>query len=398
MDLQIEILENFWHLASTVGLVLLGVVFAIRLSKYFGLSSSRALLLYVWHTAFCLVYLVYVFGDGGDALTYYRASLSSELVFSLGTRAVVFITALFSSGLGLSVLGVFLVYNIFGYVGLLAVDGSLQRATMYRPKYVRYLATIVVFLPSISFWSAGLGKDSIAFLSVGLALWASQDPKRQRWLMTLAIGLMFVIRPHMAALLAIAFLFSVFVSSGASVLRRAIGAVLALVMALAVVPVGIEYSGLEAEEGVAGVVAYAEVRQGYNMHGGGGIDISDMSMAMRLFTYLFRPLPFEAHSIPALAASLDNVILFFIVLAGGWQLITKKNRTQLQGASFLWVYSLAAWVALSLTTANLGISVRQKWMFVPMLLLLFISAIGKSRRMRVRDRQGAAMAMDRAAT
>jgi hypothetical protein len=33
-----------------------------------------------------------------------------------------------------------------------------------------------------------------------------------------------------------------------------------------------------------------------------------------------------------------------------------------------------------LTTANLGISVRQKWMFAPMLIFLFISFIGRPRQ------------------
>jgi hypothetical protein len=217
--------------------------------------------------------------------------------------------------------------------------------------------------------------------------------------MPLAISLMLVVRPHMAALMATAFLFSIFVSSDASILRKAVGSVLAVVLAIAVVPIGVEYAGVEAEKGVAGVVEYAEIRQGYNMHGGGGIDISDMSMGMRLFTHLFRPLPYEAHNVPALAASLDNVILLFVVFIGGWQLAKKKGRSPLPGASFLWMYALTAWVALATTTANLGISVRQKWMFVPMLLLLFISAIGKSRRRAsVRKREGAAVAMDRAVT
>jgi hypothetical protein len=325
--------------------------------------------------------------------------LSSEVIFSLGTDAVVLITSLFSSGLGLSVLGVFLVYNLIGYVGLLAVDGSLQVATAYRPKYVRYLATIIIFLPSVSFWSAAIGKDSIAFLSVGLALWASQNPKDQRWLIVVAVAAMLIVRPHMAALMVIAFLFSIFVSSDASILRKAFGSLLAVAMAVLIVPIGIEYSGVEADQGVAGVVEYAEMRQGYNMHGGGAIDISVMSMALRVFTYLFRPMPFEAHSIPALAASLDNVILLFLVIAGAGQLIKRKGRSQLQGASFLWMYSLTAWVALATTTANLGISVRQKWMFVPMLLLLFISVIGKSRRRTsVREKEGTTIAIDRAAT
>jgi hypothetical protein len=372
-----------------------GALIAIRFGKIFNLSTARAFLLYFWHTAFCLAYLVYVLWDGGDALAYYRASLVSERVFGLGTDAVVLITALFSSGLGLSILGVFLAFNVIGCVGLLAVAGSLQRATLHRPKYVRHLASVIVFLPSISFWSAAIGKDAIAFLSVGLALWASQNSTYKRLLVAVAVALMLVVRPHMAALMAIAFLFSIFVSSDASILRKAFGSALAIAMAVTVVPIGVDYAGVEAEQGVAGVVEYAEMRQSYNMHGGGGIDISEMSMAMRLFTYLFRPLPYEAHNIPALAASLDNVILLFVILFGGWQLIKRKGRSRLQDASFLWMYALTAWWALALTTANLGISVRQKWMFVPMLLLLFISAIGKSRRMRVREREGATVAMNR---
>jgi hypothetical protein len=101
---------------------------------------------------------------------------------------------------------------------------------------------------------------------------------------------------------------------------------------------------------------------------------------MQMFTYLFRPLPYEAHSIPALAASMDNVVFLLLVLVGGWNMLGRRKQSGAENRAFLWLYSLGAWIVLAMTTANLGISVRQKWMFAPMLIFLFISVIGRSRK------------------
>ena len=48
---------------------------------------------------------------------------------------------------------------------------------------------------------------------------------------------------------------------------------------------------------------------------------------------------------------------------------SKANR------QFMWFYFIGTLLVLSMTTPNLGIAVRQKWMFIPMFLYLFISAI-----------------------
>lgn len=45
----------------------------------------------------------------------------------------------------------------------------------------------------------------------------------------------------------------------------------------------------------------------------------------------------------------------------------------------MWFYAVGTLIILSLTTANLGIAIRQKWMFVPMFIYLFISAIAYSK-------------------
>ena len=44
---------------------------------------------------------------------------------------------------------------------------------------------------------------------------------------------------------------------------------------------------------------------------------------------------------------------------------------------FLWFYSIICLLLMSMTTANLGISLRQKWMITPIFIFLMLSIIGK---------------------
>ncbi|GHD05615.1 hypothetical protein GCM10016234_01890 [Tianweitania populi] len=52
---------------------------------------------------------------------------------------------------------------------------------------------------------------------------------------------------------------------------------------------------------------------------------------------------------------------------------------------FLIIFSGTTLVILALTTANLGIALRQKWMFMPMLLLLGFSYVPRSAYARYQE-------------
>ncbi|GAA4412955.1 hypothetical protein GCM10011450_24230 [Advenella faeciporci] len=98
---------------------------------------------------------------------------------------------------------------------------------------------------------------------------------------------------------------------------------------------------------------------------------------MQLFTYIARPLPFEAHNITSLLASIDNIIMLLLIILGGKN-IFKNEKVELPGVrSFLWIYTILIWIVLAMNTSNLGIAVRQKWMFAPILIFLLISLIDK---------------------
>ncbi|MBP0623535.1 hypothetical protein [Cupriavidus consociatus] len=379
-----EYASTAWHVISATLVLLAGALVAVSTGRKFGTRPKWALLLYAWHTIFCIVYAKLVMETGGDAADYFEASLLPSPEFAIGTRAVSYFTHIFSQYLGMSYLGVFLVFNIFGTIGLLAFDAVLRTVTAGRSRFLRGLAMVIVLLPSVSFWTAAIGKDSVAFMATSLAMWASMSMPRRSWLMIIAITCMFLMRPHIAAVMILSLAAAMVISAKMSWKWRVALVSVAMVATAAIVPFTMQYAGLGEAKDAATIEAYVETRQGYNQQGGGGIDIASMSLPMQLFTYVFRPLPYEANGIFGLAASLDNVVLLVLAMLGIWGMIHRRgSRVVLKNQAFLWIYCIGAWLILAPMTANLGISVRQKWMFVPMLVCLLICSI-RERQVRRR--------------
>lgn len=371
--------EGSWSIVSAFIVFFLGLILIANTSRYFGLEKKRGLTLYLWHTLFCFAYLFYAQAYGADALMYYNAALIGDFDFSFGTSAVIAITSGLVQGLGFGIVSCFLFFNILGSIGLLAFNGALKQATQHKSTAIKRLATLIVFLPSVSFWSSAIGKDVISFLATGLALWAALQLNKRVLLMVLAIFLMLIVRPHIAGMMIIALAMSVMFDKKSSPLKRISLGLVAITGAAAMVPFALEYAGVSDPNSSEALMDYVETRQSYNMEGGGGVDIANMSLPMQLFTYMFRPFIFEARSITALAAAIDNLILLSLFIVSVYAFIKKRSQNFTENRKFMWVYVILAWVVLALTTANLGIAVRQKWMFAPMLIFLLISLVGKNR-------------------
>lgn len=373
-------LEDLWDVTSIFLVFFLGFLIVIKISGFFNISSKRGIVLYFWHTAFCLTYFIYSQYFISDSTAYFNKALSGDFNFTLGTAAVEGLTGLLVQGLGFGMLSSFLFFNIFGSVGLLAFDGALKKATLEKSKYLKWLATLIVFLPSVSFWSSAIGKDSLSFLATSLALWAALHLNKRVWLMVLAIFIMLAVRPHIAGMMVIGLALSIMFDKKTSIVRRLSLGFLAVIGVAVMVPFALQYAGVSDPSSAEGIVEYVEKRQSYNMEGGGGVDISSMSLPMQLFTYMFRPLIFEVNSITALAAALDNLVLLYLFVVGGYALVMKKARKFTENRNFMWVYGGLAWVVLAMTSANLGIAVRQKWMFLPMFIFLLLALIGNNKR------------------
>ncbi|MDH5256637.1 MAG: hypothetical protein OEX07_01475 [Gammaproteobacteria bacterium] len=368
-----ELVSSGWHIVVISVVFLSGLLIVNALRVPFNIKQNRALLIYLWHTLFCIAYMFYSIKYGADSVSYYEDSFQNYSELAVGTGGIVFLTSLFTRFLDFSYFGVFLVFNIFGAIGLLAFDASLKVATLKKPRYVKYIASIFVFLPSTSFWSSAIGKDSLSFMAVGLALWAVLSLKRRVTVMGLAVLVMLFVRPHMAGIMILALSGAMLLQNKIPLSQRVLLGGVVGGITVVLVPFAINFSGLEFFDTV-GITNYIQDRQSYNQIGGGGIDISAMSFPVQLFTYLFRPLPFEAHSMVSLASSVENTILLFVCFVAIKEF--KRYQYSKENRVYMWLYVLISWAVLATTTANLGISARQKWMFLPVLIFLLISRMG----------------------
>ena len=369
-----------WQAFLSLFVFVSGLLFSIKISKYFGVKQKHSAFLYVWHTFFCLVYFWYASFNVNDAYGYFLKASAGAFELKPGTNAVVLVNYIFINVFKLSFLGSFLVNNIFGFLGLLAFKGALDTSTRLKSKNVRKLAWIIVLLPSVSFWTSALGKDSIAFMATGFALWASLNIHKRYYLMAFSVLAMFLVRPHMAGMLIIALAISMAFNANLNIVRRVVIGTVACAIAALVVPFAIQYAGISDPTSPEAIMDYVEGRQSVNMGGGSSVDISSMSLPAQLFTYVFRPSLIEARNVFTLAAGIDNFILLFLFFIGGRSLLKKKNMKLPGNRSFMWIYVGLAWLVLAMTTPNLGIAIRQKWMFAPILIYLLISVMGSPRQ------------------
>lgn len=344
------------------------------------MSTKYAIFLYVWHTIFCILYYIYSITKGSDAVSYYLHSLYTLKEFRLGTVAVTHVTSIFSDTLNMSFGGIFLVFNLFGYIGMIAFASALRSTVAENSVKIRRAALFVILMPNLSFWSSAIGKDAISFMGAGLASWAVLNLSARYSAMVVAILAFLFVRPHMAGILLGAFSVSLIMAWHGNPIKKLMLIAIVSPVAVASVVFGLQYAGLGEATGISDVGNYFETRQGHNLDGGSSVDIAGMPIPLRLFTYLFRPLFFDSPSLIGLVASLENLFFLLLFLVFTIHLLKGRSQLSLFPLIFYGIFIIVSLFVLANTSANLGIAMRQKWMFLPMLFILMFSYINKPKR------------------
>lgn len=370
---------EIWQATTPFIIFFLGIFATILVSRKFGAKDRRALSLYLWHSLFTLVYYWFTINVGADASVYYEKALRGDTDFMPGTNFIVYFVSALTNYLHLNMIGCFFIFNLIGSLGLIILDSIIHSLVHNQRKLLRIIATLVIFLPSISFWSSGIGKDPISFLGVVLALWSALDLKKRTTSLIIAVILLFLVRPHIAGIMIIALSLSLFFDKRVNIIMKALLGFITIAISSLLVPYALNYAGVSSNS-ADDIAAFIESREDVYSNTGSGVTLSELNFPMKLFTYMFRPLIFEARSITQIFSALDNLILLYLFIFGGYKLIKTKNITSQENRKFMWAYAIITWVILALTTGNLGIAVRQKIMVLPFLLFLLISVMRRDKK------------------
>lgn len=381
-----------------IGPVLLagGLLWAGRAAKddLLGDLVSLALVTRLLAAAAFFAITVYLYDGVADAFAYSKlgAAVSEDVGAGLweftrddlggfhlhGTGVIIIVTGALYALIGHSTLAAFLVFSLLGFVGHYLFYRAYRTADPDGD--AKLYGLLVLFTPSLVFWTAPVGKDAWMALFLGMAaLGAARVFTRTRGGYRLgAVGLVggALVRPHLVAILVIAAAIGLLVrrasqTTTANSRLRTIVRITAVVSALVIVAVVTARFFRTESAGPAALAEVFEQTTERTTLGGSSFTPPAVSSPDELpagaATVLFRPYLSEADNPMMLLAGAEGLALMALVV-----LTLRRPRTLMRAlrhrpyVAFAGAFTVGFIIAFSYV-ANFGILVRQRTMTLPFL-------------------------------
>jgi hypothetical protein len=337
--------------------------------------------------AAAVVYVFFrVYGGNADMLGYFNAG--QRMIFALrhqgdwpftqytSTEFADMITGGVLLLIGTSFPAAVAAFAILSYFGQYFYYRAFVIAMPHGNRYLA--ATLLMLLPSIVYWTAPMGKDSLILLFMSMAIYGYARMygriDAQAWAMFFfGMAGSALVRPHIAAMLAMSFTVPYLFSRN----RQGLLGMLARMLAVPLLLFGTYYLVSQAQqfvhaEDVQSAVSRLETIQKGLQMGGGSSFGGSLSTRLALAPFLpFRPFPWEVRSVQMAIASVEGMILMALLLVRrrkilgalrGW----RENPVILMAA----VYCVEFLVLFSAASGNFGTLSRQRVMMLPLLILL----------------------------
>jgi hypothetical protein len=290
-----------------------------------------------------------------------------------GSQFISSVTGIVCFFVGDHIRAAFLVFSVFGFVGLVLCVQAFGEAL--GPEAERAYARACWLWPSLWFWPSSIGKESLMLLATGLIVRGYVGVRGAPSWAGLVGGLALAgaIRPHVAAVLALSVAIAETMRRSNRQVRgrNVLNLFLTAVLAAIAVRFGLSRLGL-GDADLEGIQENFEFRATHTERGGSNIGHTGgvLAIPMAVINVLFRPFPWEARG--AMILSSAEVVLF-------WALVY-RNRKAFLPVLKQWrtnrFFVVAAPFALGMTLmyglafANLGIIARQRIVILPFLVAL----------------------------
>lgn len=353
--------------------------------------------------AFAVLRYLFIFAlyGGGDAHVYHEAGRtfvehlrSGEPIHPIPviepyppeTRRIGDIAGLIYTVVRPNIYAGFLLFTYVCFIGkvflIRAVKVALPEADDRR------FAVLVLFLPSLLFWPASIGKEAVMMACLGLIVFGGAlllAPRaRFRGVPYFAAGasIVLLIRPHIALMSILSFGLAIALgvlgrqdpagggSSRGRILRLA---GLALVVALGVVGSARLAQQFEkfSEDGTGATLegALQQSSIGESEFTPASVT-SPVDLPAGIVSVLLRPFPFEAGSVAELASSLEGVVLLGLVVLS-WRRLTSLPHLAARRPFLVFMTGYIVLFSIGFSfIANFGILSRQRILVLPAVLVL----------------------------
>jgi len=276
--------------------------------------------------------------------------------------------------MGMSFLSNTMFYSMLGSFGITYFFLISARTVPFNTKINGYvLFPLIFFLPNLHFWSSGVGKDTLLFLCIAMFVYGLMKPFQRIPLLVIAVMLSMAIRPHITLFLMVGFGLAYVIGGKVSPFQRFLFSAVMIGIGIAILPSVMQFAKIE-EASAEGFDKFATGKAAVLSRGttGSAIDISSYPFPLKVLTFWFRPLFFDARNINGLIASSENLILLIVFIKA---MRTKPLRA-FKAAPFvvkgLVFFVIVGTLAFSQSLGNLGIMIRMRNMFLPGLIIFMM--------------------------
>ena len=353
------------------------ILFLITQGLFSSLSKKHAFFskklmnqLFGYHFVFWGIYYTYATFNPSDSKAYFTRPHREDWgwfdFFGTSTTFIDFLSYPFINFLGFNYEMMMVLFAWIGYLGFVYAylffrENIPVKITVFKNFD---LLSLILFFPNMHFWTASLGKGAPIFLGLMLFAYAIKNPKSR--LVTLILGsiLIYYIRPHVFLFVAVGTVLGYMSGKEKISFGKKLFIYITLIGGLVLVQDTIlGVAGLEGSEDlVEGFEDFSADRSESLSESGSGVDMSSYPLPLKLFTFWFRPLFFDAPGILGLITSVENLmylLLFFKVLKKDFIKFIKNSPIAVKMS--LVVFLLASF-AMTFVMSNLGIIMRQKSM------------------------------------
>lgn len=247
---------------------------------------------------------------------------------------------------------------------------------------------LIVFLPSVLFWSSALSKDALEQLFIGMTAYGFARFLQKHDFMgglacTAGLAGAGLIRPHIGATLALACVVPYAFAGATGHKMRAAAKVLLVPLLIAatiyMVTAAGTFVGAESPDVESSVAAAGRIAR--STHTGESAYSGSLPVRLAMFPLLiFRPLPWEVHNLMAGAAGLEAIALLVFCWKRRRDFKDAMSRWRSPFIGFILIFSIEFSLAFAVANSNFGILVRERIMLVPLFLMLFCAYPSQSAR------------------
>lgn len=353
-------------------------------------SKKLMNVLFLYHLFFFGVYYTYAAYNASDSKRYFESPQGDKdwmEFFGTSTTFVDFLSFPFINYLNFSYESIMFLFSWFGYLGFVYAYLFFRENIPIKIKVFKNLDFLILllFLPNMHFWTASLGKGAPIFL--GLMMFAYAIGKAKSRLVTLILGaiLIYFIRPHVFLFIAVGTMLGYMTGSEKISFGRKIFIYGAMIGGLYLAQDQIlGVANLQGSENlVEDFENFSDERSEDLSYSGSGVDMASYPLPLKLFTFWFRPLFFDAPGILGLIVSTENLIyllLFFKILHKNFYQFIKKSPIVVKMS--LTVFLLSS-LAMTFVMSNLGIIMRQKSMVMYFLFFVIYYYLAQKKYNRI---------------